>query len=105
MIRRPPRSTLFPYTTLFRSRFGDGDGSCGAAIEPGMAGQTAFTLRVQTGCAEPCSYCIIPTTRGRPRSVPLPAVVAEVDRIAAARFKENALTRVHLGSHRPDPPP
>ena len=51
-------------------RFGDGDGSCGAAIEPGVAGRTAFTLRVQTGCAEPCSYCIIPTTRGMPRSVP-----------------------------------
>src|SRR5437867_4331823 len=69
-------------------RFGDGEGSCGAAIEPGMAGRTAFTLRVQTGCAEPCSYCIIPTTRGQPRSVPLPTVVCEIDRIAAAGFKE-----------------
>src|SRR5437667_1814917 len=49
-------------------RFGDGDGSCGAAIEPGVAGRTAFTLRVQNGCAEPCTYCIIPATRGRPRS-------------------------------------
>src|SRR5258708_24373275 len=28
MIRRPPRSTLFPYTTLFRSRFAIGHGSC-----------------------------------------------------------------------------
>src|SRR4029077_9103966 len=49
-------------------RFGDGDGACGAPLEPGIAGRTAFTLRVQTGCAEECSYCIIPTTRGRPRS-------------------------------------
>ena len=32
-------------------RFGTGDGSCGAAIEPGVAGRTAFTLRIQTGCA------------------------------------------------------
>src|SRR2546430_8172103 len=31
MIRRPPRSTLFPYTTLFRSRGADGDGKRGAA--------------------------------------------------------------------------
>src|SRR3954471_11050784 len=46
-----------------------GDGPCGATIEPGVAGRTAFTLRVQTGCAEPCSYCIIPSTRGAPRSV------------------------------------
>jgi threonylcarbamoyladenosine tRNA methylthiotransferase MtaB len=80
-------------------RFGDGDGSCGAAIEPGVAGRTAFTLRVQTGCAEPCAYCIIPTTRGRPRSVPIEAVLAEVHRVAAAGFKEIALTGVHLGSY------
>ncbi len=80
-------------------RFGDGDGSCGAAIEPGVAGRTAFTLRVQTGCAQPCAYCIIPVTRGEPRSVPVRAVLAEVDRIAGAGFKEIALTGVHLGSY------
>jgi threonylcarbamoyladenosine tRNA methylthiotransferase MtaB len=80
-------------------RFGDGDGSCGAAIEPGIAGRTAFTLRVQTGCAQPCAYCIIPVTRGEPRSVPVCAVLAEVDRIADAGFKEIALTGVHLGSY------
>ena len=80
-------------------RFGDGDGSCGAAIEPGVAGRTAFTLRVQTGCAQPCAYCIIPTTRGAPRSVPLGGILSEVDRIAGAGFKEIALTGVHLGSY------
>jgi threonylcarbamoyladenosine tRNA methylthiotransferase MtaB len=76
-----------------------GDGPCGAAIEPGVAGRTAFTLRVQTGCAEPCSYCIIPTTRGAPRSVPQDDIVGEVARVAAAGFKEIALTGVHLGSY------
>ncbi len=80
-------------------RFGDGDGSCGATIEPGVAGRTAFTLRVQTGCAELCSYCIIPTTRGRPRSVPVEDVLSEVARVASAGFKEVALTGVHLGSY------
>jgi threonylcarbamoyladenosine tRNA methylthiotransferase MtaB len=80
-------------------RFGDGEGSCGASIEPGVAGRTAFTLRVQTGCAEPCSYCIIPSTRGVPRSLPLNAVLAEVDRIVGAGFKEIAITGVHLGSY------
>ena len=80
-------------------RFGDGDGGCGAAIEPGVAGRTAFTLRVQTGCAEPCAYCIIPTTRGVPRSVAPAAVLAEVERVIAAGFKEIALTGVHLGSY------
>ena len=80
-------------------RFGDGDGSCGAAIEPGIAGRTAFTLRVQTGCAQPCAYCIIPVTRGEPSSLPIRAVLAEADRIADAGFKEIALTGVHLGSY------
>ena len=76
-----------------------GDGPCGAAIEPGVAGRTAFTLRVQTGCAEPCSYCIIPTTRGTPRSVPRSDLLREVARVSAAGFKEIALTGVHLGSY------
>ena len=51
------------------TRFGEGDGPCGAPLEPGVAGRTAFTLRVQTGCEERCSYCIIPRTvrRGRCR--------------------------------------
>jgi threonylcarbamoyladenosine tRNA methylthiotransferase MtaB len=80
-------------------RFSDGDGACGAAVEPGVAGRTAFTLRVQTGCAEPCSYCIIPTTRGRPRSVPVDRVMCEIDRVAWAGFREVALTGVHLGSY------
>lgn len=80
-------------------RFGDGDGACGAPIEPGVAGRTAFTLRVQTGCDERCSYCIIPTTRGPGRSVAVDAVVREVERVAAAGFKEVALTGVHLGSY------
>lgn len=80
-------------------RFGDGEGSCGAAIEPGVAGRTAFTLRVQTGCAEPCAYCIIPATRGAPRSVPLDDVIRDVERVVAAGFKEIVLTGVHLGSY------
>ena len=80
-------------------RFGDGDGACGLSIEPGVAGRTAFTLRVQTGCEERCSYCIIPTTRGAGRSAPIAAVVREVARIAVSGFKEIALTGVHLGSY------
>jgi threonylcarbamoyladenosine tRNA methylthiotransferase MtaB len=80
-------------------RFGDGDGACGAPIQPGMAGRTAFTLRVQTGCEERCAYCIIPSTRGRGRSMPPADVLREVRRVAAAGFKEIALTGVHLGSY------
>ena len=80
-------------------RFALGDGPCGASIAPGVAGRTAFTLRVQTGCDEPCSYCIIPKTRGRGRSLPLASVIADVDRAVQAGYKEIAVTGVHLGSY------
>ena len=76
-----------------------GDGPCGATIEPGLAGRTAFTLRVQTGCGEACSYCIIPATRGAPRSVSVDEILRQVERVALAGFKEIVLTGVHLGSY------
>jgi threonylcarbamoyladenosine tRNA methylthiotransferase MtaB len=82
-----------------RERFVSGDGPCGAAIEPGLGGRTAFTLRVQTGCDEPCAYCIIPSTRGTGRSLPVHDVVREITRVAASGFKEVVLTGVHLGSY------
>jgi threonylcarbamoyladenosine tRNA methylthiotransferase MtaB len=80
-------------------RFANGDGPCGLEIEPGIAGRTAFTLRVQTGCDERCSYCIIPTTRGTGTSLPLAEVVDRASRIAAAGYKEIAIAGVHLGSY------
>jgi threonylcarbamoyladenosine tRNA methylthiotransferase MtaB len=83
----------------FVSRETEGDGPCGAPIEPGIAGRTAFTIRAQTGCEERCSYCIIPSTRGASRSEPVRAIAREVERVARAGFKEVVLTGVHLGSY------
>jgi threonylcarbamoyladenosine tRNA methylthiotransferase MtaB len=80
-------------------RFGSGDGPCGLGIGPGAAGRTALTLRVQTGCDERCSYCIIPKTRGRGRSRTLALVLADIRRAVAAGYKEIAITGVHLGSY------
>lgn len=80
-------------------RFGDGDAACGATIEPGVMGRTSFTLRVQTGCEQRCAYCIIPSTRGAGRSLPVADVVREVERVTAAGFREIVLTGVHLGSY------
>ena len=80
-------------------RFGDGDGACGAQISPGIAGRTAYTLRVQTGCDQTCSYCIIPSTRGRGRSKPFEEVLSEIGRLHHAGYREIVLTGVHLGSY------
>jgi threonylcarbamoyladenosine tRNA methylthiotransferase MtaB len=79
-------------------RFGSGNGACGAVIAPGTTGRTAWTLRVQTGCDEHCSYCIVPATRGASRSRPLPEILAELERLATAGYKEIVLTGVHLGA-------
>jgi threonylcarbamoyladenosine tRNA methylthiotransferase MtaB len=87
-------------------RFGDGDDACGApaaaapvTLMPGVAGRTAMTLRVQTGCDQRCSYCIIPETRGAGRSRPLADVIRDVQRAVDAGYKEVAITGVHLGSY------
>jgi len=79
-------------------RFNGADGPCGT-LEPGVAGRTALTLRVQTGCDEECSYCIIPTTRGKGRSRPIREVLRDVSRAADAGYREIAITGVHLGSY------
>ena len=75
------------------------DGPCGRLLAPGLMGRTAWTLRVQTGCEEKCSYCIIPTTRGASRSRPIDDIQSEVARVVAAGYKEIAITGVHLGSY------
>jgi threonylcarbamoyladenosine tRNA methylthiotransferase MtaB len=80
-------------------RFAEGDGPCGSTLTPGSLGRTALTLRVQTGCEEACSYCIIPSTRGASRSRPLAAIVRDVSQAVAAGYKEVAITGVHLGSY------
>jgi threonylcarbamoyladenosine tRNA methylthiotransferase MtaB len=80
-------------------RYGDGDGPCGDTLSPGAIGRTALTLRVQTGCDETCSYCIIPTTRGTGRSRPLSAVARQIEDAVASGYREIAIAGVHLGSY------
>lgn len=88
----------------FQPRNVTGDGPCGAPLEPGIAGRTALTLRVQTGCDEACAYCVIPSTRGRGRSIVVPQVLRQVTRAIESGFKEIVLTGVHLGSYGRDLP-
>jgi threonylcarbamoyladenosine tRNA methylthiotransferase MtaB len=81
------------------ARYGNGDGPCGESLAPGTNGRTALTLRVQTGCDEACSYCIIPTTRGKGRSRPLQLVIRQIEEALAAGYREIAIAGVHLGSY------
>lgn len=74
------------------------DGPCGRMPGPGLMGRTAWTLRVQTGCGEACSYCIIPMTRGHSRSRTVADIQAELTQVLDAGYREVAVTGVHLGS-------
>lgn len=56
-------------------------------------------VKIEDGCTEFCSYCIIPYARGPVRSRPLDDIVAEVKRLADAGFKEVVLTGIHIGSY------
>jgi threonylcarbamoyladenosine tRNA methylthiotransferase MtaB len=85
--------------TTTADRYGRGDGPCGETLVPGAAGRTALTLRVQTGCDETCSYCIIPKTRGTGRSRPLHDVIRQIEDAVTAGYREIAIAGVHLGSY------
>ena len=64
-----------------------------------IADHTRAFLKVQDGCNQFCSYCIIPYTRGRVRSRRPEEVVAEVRELASAGYQEVVLTGIHLSSY------
>ena len=60
---------------------------------------TRAILKIQEGCNNRCTYCIIPNVRGPIRSRPLQEVAAEARRLALAGFRELVLTGIHLSSY------
>ena len=70
--------------------------------EAGKHGRTRATLQVQDGCDEHCTYCIIPSVRGRSRSRPLSEIVEHARRIAGMGYREIAITGVNTGAYGED---
>ncbi len=66
------------------------------------AGHTRAFIKVQDGCNQFCSYCIIPYARGRVRSRKQTEVAAEVERLAGQGYQEVVLTGIHLSSYGTD---
>ncbi|MCQ2499921.1 MAG: tRNA (N(6)-L-threonylcarbamoyladenosine(37)-C(2))-methylthiotransferase MtaB [Lachnospiraceae bacterium] len=60
---------------------------------------TRAFIKVQDGCNQFCTYCIIPFARGRVRSRRKEDVIREVERLAASGCKEVVLTGIHLSSY------
>lgn len=62
-------------------------------------GRTRALLKLEDGCDNYCSYCIIPYARGHVRSLPLADAVAEAKRLAAAGVQEIILTGIEISSY------
>ena len=70
-----------------------------ATFEAGEEGHTRPILKIQDGCNNRCSYCVIPFVRGRSRSLPPNDVVREVRSLVSADAKEIVLSGINLGSY------
>ena len=64
----------------------------------GLEGRTRAMLKVEDGCVNFCTYCIIPYARGPIRSLPLEQAAAEAARLAAEGYKEIVLTGIEISS-------
>lgn len=68
----------------------------------GLEGRTRALLKVEDGCVNFCSYCIIPYARGRVRSLSAGAAAEEAKRLAAEGYREIVLTGIEISSYGQD---
>ena len=64
----------------------------------GLSERTRAMLKVQDGCVNFCSYCIIPYTRGPVRSAPLELAIAQAEELAERGYKEIVITGIEIAS-------
>lgn len=64
-----------------------------------LSSRTRAFLKIQEGCQQYCSYCIIPYARGPYRSRPIESIRREAQRLADAGFQEIVLLGIHLGAY------
>ena len=62
-------------------------------------GRTRGMLQVQDGCDEHCTYCIIPSVRGKSISRPKNQIIEQAKKMVTAGYRELALTGIHTGSY------
>ncbi|MBI2679314.1 MAG: tRNA (N(6)-L-threonylcarbamoyladenosine(37)-C(2))-methylthiotransferase MtaB [Candidatus Koribacter versatilis] len=97
-LHQPPPvhvSDIFAHTELLAAPVFDSE-----AIETAAgahAERTRPNLKIQDGCDNRCSFCVIPFVRGQSRSLPLPRVLAEVNALIAHGYREVVLSGINLG--------
>ncbi len=82
-------SNIFAHTELLAAPVFEGEAAPNSRTRP--------NLKVQDGCDNRCSFCIIPSVRGQSRSLPLDAVIREVNALVAAGYKELVISGINLG--------
>ncbi len=68
-----------------------------SASGPDSSDRTRPNLKVQDGCDNRCSFCVIPSVRGQSRSLPLPESLREVTALVAAGYRELVISGINLG--------
>jgi threonylcarbamoyladenosine tRNA methylthiotransferase MtaB len=69
------------------------------AAHVGSGGRTRAVMKVQDGCNANCSFCIIPSVRGRSRSIEPEAALSEIRELISRGYKEVVLSGIHLGTY------
>jgi len=78
------------------------EASTGELASTRLASRTRVQMKVQDGCDNRCTYCIVPTVRGGSRSRSISSVVEHVNRKVRAGYQEIVLTGIHLGDYHPN---
>ena len=96
-----PNTRKSEIVQIVSSRTGmEWQGEVGAGDEVGhLLGRTRAAVKIQEGCDQVCSYCIVPKVRGRERSIQKTAIIQQVQALSSAGCPEVVLTGTQLGSY------
>jgi len=84
-------SDIFAHTELLAAPVFDSPG------EFAENSRTRPNLKIQDGCDNRCSFCVIPSVRGNSRSLPLSQVIREMNNLVAAGYREVVISGINLG--------
>ena len=84
-------SDIFAHTELLAAPVFEADGGVDAKV------RTRPNLKVQDGCNNRCSFCVIPSVRGQSRSLPLNQVLREVNGLVESGYREVVISGINLG--------
>ena len=86
-------SDIFAHTELLAAPVFEASGNIGGYAH----NRTRPNLKVQDGCDNRCSFCVIPSVRGQSRSLPASQIIGEVNSLVAAGYREVVISGINLG--------